>query len=81
MRYEAWLQQQDGAINQQLKYYEAEILKIRKQRKVTLSITFGILSKCWKLFLQLLTIIFFLSQIKSNLSVFFYLDFSHGSQS
>ena len=34
MRYEHWLQQQDNAINQQLKYYEAEIAKIRKQRKV-----------------------------------------------
>jgi hypothetical protein len=33
-RYEQWLVQQDGAINQQLKYYESEIGKLRKQRKV-----------------------------------------------
>jgi hypothetical protein len=34
-RYEQWLVQQDGAINQQLKYYESEIGKLRKQRKVS----------------------------------------------
>lgn len=34
-RYEQWLVQQDGAINNQLKYYETEIGKLRKMRKVT----------------------------------------------
>ena len=33
-RYEQWLVQQESAINQQLKYYETEITKLRKQRKV-----------------------------------------------
>merc|ERR1719233_400581 len=33
VQYEAWLQQHDSEINQQLKYYETEIGKIRKQRK------------------------------------------------
>ena len=32
-RYEQWLVQQEGSINQSLKYYETEITKLRKQRK------------------------------------------------
>ena len=32
-RYEQWLVQQEVAINEQLKYYETEITKLRKQRK------------------------------------------------
>ena len=32
-RYELWLGQQETAINDQLKYYETEITKLRKQRK------------------------------------------------
>jgi hypothetical protein len=34
VRYEQWLSQQEQAINQQLRYYETEISKLRKQRKV-----------------------------------------------
>jgi hypothetical protein len=34
-RYESWLEQQEQALNQQLKYYESEIQKLRKQRKVS----------------------------------------------
>jgi hypothetical protein len=34
-RYEQWLVQQDGAINLQLKYYESEVAKLRKTRKVS----------------------------------------------
>ena len=40
-RYEQWLLQQDGAINQQLKYYESEIGKLRKQRKVRIRQCYG----------------------------------------
>ena len=32
-RYEQWMVQQEVAINEQLKYYETEITKLRKQRK------------------------------------------------
>ena len=32
-RYEQWLVQNEAAINEQLKYYETEITKLRKQRK------------------------------------------------
>ena len=32
--YEKWLMQQEQAINQHLRYYETEISKLRKQRKV-----------------------------------------------
>merc|ERR1719189_2027147 len=32
-RYESWLVQQESGINEQLKYYETEITKLRKQRK------------------------------------------------
>ena len=32
-RYEQWLLQNEAAINEQLKYYETEITKLRKQRK------------------------------------------------
>ena len=34
MRYETWLTQQENDINKRLKYYEMEIAKIRKQKKV-----------------------------------------------
>ena len=34
MRYEMWLTQQENDINKRLKYYEMEIAKIRKQKKV-----------------------------------------------
>ena len=34
MRYEMWLIQQENDINKRLKYYEMEIAKIRKQKKV-----------------------------------------------
>ena len=34
VRYEQWLSRQEAAINQHLKYYETEISKLRKQRKV-----------------------------------------------
>ena len=33
-RYEQWLEQQETNINNQLKYYETEIAKLRKQKKV-----------------------------------------------
>ena len=33
IRYEQWLMQQDNNIKEQLKYYETEITKLRKQRK------------------------------------------------
>ena len=33
-RYEQWLEQQEANINNQLKYYETEIAKLRKQKKV-----------------------------------------------
>jgi hypothetical protein len=33
-RYEMWLSQQEDDINKRLKYYELEIAKLRKQRKV-----------------------------------------------
>ena len=36
-RYEQWLTQQEQAINQQLQYYEKEISKLRKQKKVRMS--------------------------------------------
>ena len=39
-RYEQWLVQQESAINQQLKYYETEITKLRKQRKVVIHVFF-----------------------------------------
>jgi histone-lysine N-methyltransferase MLL3 len=32
-RYEQWLEQQEASINNQLKYYETEIAKLRKQKK------------------------------------------------
>ena len=35
-RYEQWMVQQELAINEQLKYYETEITKLRKQRKLVL---------------------------------------------
>ena len=35
-RYEQWLEQQEANINNQLKYYETEIAKLRKQKKVSL---------------------------------------------
>ena len=38
-RYEAWLVQQESFINQQLKYYETEITKLRKQRKVSVELS------------------------------------------
>jgi len=34
VRYESWLEQEDENINSQLKHYETEIAKLRKQRKV-----------------------------------------------
>ena len=34
MRYEAWLAEQEEAINKHLRYYETEISKLRKLRKV-----------------------------------------------
>ena len=37
-RYEQWLVQQESAINQQLKDYETEITKLRKQRKVVIRV-------------------------------------------
>ena len=37
-RYEQWLEQQEANINNQLKYYETEIAKLRKQKKVGLFI-------------------------------------------
>jgi len=33
-RYEQWLEQQEANINNQLKYYETEIAKLRKQKKI-----------------------------------------------
>ena len=43
-RYEQWLEQQETNINNQLKYYETEIAKLRKQKKVSKYLLITIMS-------------------------------------
>ena len=45
-RYEQWLMQQEQAINEHLKYYETEISKLRKLRKVSLENQYKVLFLC-----------------------------------
>ncbi len=73
-RYEQWLMQQEQAINEHLKYYETEISKLRKLRKVSLENQYKVLFLCPSFIRLKLTLKY---KTKKNLCAVFLHYFPH----